>query len=62
MNDKQHNQQNQSQQANPDRLATTDEAQRTQQGKEKGQEQQIPTGNEREEKTETEGAQAGMGE
>ena len=52
---------NQSQEANPERLAATDEAQRTQQqGKEQGQ--QIPTGNEREEKTDTDGAQAGMGE
>lgn len=57
MNDKQSNQ---SQEANPERLAATDEAQRTQQqGKDQGK--QIPTGNEREEKK-TDGTQAGMGE
>jgi hypothetical protein len=61
MQDKQQKQQNPSQPANPERLAVSDEAQRTKEQEQK-KEQQVPTGNERGEKTDTEGAQAGMGE
>ncbi|HYE56740.1 MAG TPA: hypothetical protein VD996_17955 [Chitinophagaceae bacterium] len=48
--------------ANPEKLAITDEQQRTTAKEGNQQPQQLPTGNERDEKANTEGAQAGMGE
>ena len=66
MNDKQSqsnkNQQSPQQQNNPDKLAVTDEQQRQQRGQDTGANQQVPVGNEREQRTETDGSQAGMGE
>lgn len=48
------------QENNPETLAVSDEKQRS--GENKENSQQVPTGNERNEKTDTAGAQAGMGE
>lgn len=49
---------------NPDTLAASDEAQRQKQGEHGKQDisQQVPTGNEPDEQTDTEGTKAGMGE
>lgn len=54
--------QNNQQNPNPGKLAVTDEKQRTQAREEDTKQQQVPTGNERNEKTGTDGTKAGMGE
>ena len=53
--------QNEQQKANPEKMAATDEQQRTK-GKEDDKQQQVPTGNEKDQRTDTEGTRAGMGE
>jgi hypothetical protein len=55
-------QQDKDQNPNPEKLAVTDEKQRDKKTEEGEQPRQTPTGNERDGRTATDGAQAGMGE